>query len=173
MPRIHPVDPATAEEKTQKFFQVFQDQFGMIPNLIRTLGHSSAVLETYHNITNSLSQGVLDVKLQESIALTVAGLNQCNYCTSLHRATGKAAGLKSTEMQNNLMGHSNDLKTQTALQFVKTVINSRGHVSEIELSPLRKAGYTDSEIVEIIGHIGLNIFANYFNNIAGTANDFL
>ncbi len=173
MHRIPPIDPATAEEKTKKLFQVFQDEFEMIPNFIRTLGHSPAALEGYLKTTAALSKGFLDVKLQEGIALSVAELNQCKYCTSLHKMIAKAAGVTNSELQNNRMGHSKDIKIQTVLQFVKTVVNSRGHVSEVELKPLRHAGYTDPEIVEIIAHIGLNIFTNYLNSIAGTASDFL
>lgn len=173
MPRIAPIDPAKAEGKTQELLQEFQDEFSSFPNFIRTLGHSPAVLEGYLKTSAALSKGFLDIKLQEGIALTVAELHQCNYCVSFHKSIGKATGIKASDLRNNLMGHSNDIKTHTVLQFVKTVVNSRGHISDIELKPLREVGCTDSEIVEIIGHIGLNIFKNYFNNIVGTTNDFL
>jgi alkylhydroperoxidase family enzyme len=37
---------------------------------------------------------------------------------------------------------------------------------------LRSAGYSDEEIVDVIGVIALNLFRNYFNLIAGTEVDF-
>ena len=37
---------------------------------------------------------------------------------------------------------------------------------------MRDAGYTEAEIVEIVAHIGMNIFTNYFNHIAATEVDF-
>ena len=36
---------------------------------------------------------------------------------------------------------------------------------------VRSAGFSDGEIVEIIAHVGMNIFTNYFNHIAGTVVD--
>jgi hypothetical protein len=34
------------------------------------------------------------------------------------------------------------------------------------------AGNSEAEIVEIIAHVGMNIFTNYFNNVAHTEVDF-
>ena len=47
----------------------------MIPNLIRTMANSSAVLEAYLNITGALAMGSLPATLREQIALTVAEVN--------------------------------------------------------------------------------------------------
>ena len=38
--------------------------------------------------------------------------------------------------------------------------------------PSGHAGYGDAEIAEVVAHVALNIFTNYFNNVAGTAIDF-
>jgi hypothetical protein len=35
-----------------------------------------------------------------------------------------------------------------------------------------QTGFSDGEIVEIIGHVAVNIFTNYFNNINQTEVDF-
>jgi len=40
------------------------------------------------------------------------------------------------------------------------------------LNALRNEGVSDGEIVEILAHIGLNLFTNYFNHVAGTEIDF-
>jgi alkylhydroperoxidase family enzyme len=40
------------------------------------------------------------------------------------------------------------------------------------LGAVRDAGFTEEEIVEIIAHVGMNLFTNYFNHIAGTEVDF-
>lgn len=37
---------------------------------------------------------------------------------------------------------------------------------------MRAAGYSESDIVEIIAHVGMNIFTNYFNHVAQTTIDF-
>jgi hypothetical protein len=37
---------------------------------------------------------------------------------------------------------------------------------------LRRAGYTDGEIGEIVANVALNLFTNYFNHVVGTKVDF-
>ena len=45
-------------------------------------------------------------------------------------------------------------------------------VYEAYLQAVRDAGYTEGEIVELIGTVVINIFTNYFNHIAQTDVDF-
>ena len=37
---------------------------------------------------------------------------------------------------------------------------------------MRRAGYTDGEVGEIVAKVALNIFTNYFNHVADTEVDF-
>jgi alkylhydroperoxidase family enzyme len=42
-------------------------------------------------------------------------------------------------------------------------LEKRGQVPASSIQALRDHGYTDGEIAEIIAHVALNIFTNYFN----------
>lgn len=44
MTRIQPVQPTQANEKTQKLLDGVQRGMGMVPNMFKTLAHSSAAL---------------------------------------------------------------------------------------------------------------------------------
>ena len=48
----------------------------------------------------------------------------------------------------------------------------RGAVTDQRLEHVRAAGFSDAEIAEIIAHVGLNVFTNYFNRAAETEIDF-
>jgi alkylhydroperoxidase family enzyme len=48
----------------------------------------------------------------------------------------------------------------------------RGKVSDAVLSEARSAGISDAEVVEVVGHVALNVFTNYLNNVAQTDIDF-
>ena len=145
---------------------------GRIPNLLQTLAHSPAALKFYLSQTEALAGGLLDIKLREKIALTAAGVNSCDYCASAHTLIGRSRGIDSDELASNLMGASKDTKTKAALDFTREMLNKRGKVADASLSELRNVGFMEAEIVEIIAHIGLNIFTNYFNHVAKTAIDF-
>jgi alkylhydroperoxidase family enzyme len=85
---------------------------------------------------------------------------------------GKGAGLDSTELAANLRGRSANARTQAALDFAAAIVSERGRISDAQLSAVRAAGYSDAEVVEIVGHVAINIFTNYFNHIADTVVDF-
>jgi len=84
----------------------------------------------------------------------------------------KAAGVSADEATNSLVAKSDDPKTAAILSFVKKVVVNRGFASDAEVAELRSAGINDEEFVEILAHVGINLFANYFNNIVQTEIDF-
>jgi len=172
MTRIEPVVQETVEGKSQDLLNAVDKQMGGVPNIFLTLAQSPAVLEGYLNFNAALGQGVLTPALRDQIALTVAGKNGCDYCASAHTLLGKGAGVSAEELQHNLIGHSDDAKTQAALRFSALVVENRGDVDDEHLNDLRNAGYGDDEIIEIIAHIAVNTFTNYFNQIAQTEIDF-
>ena len=45
-------------------------------------------------------------------------------------------------------------------------------VKAVQTAKGSRAGYGDAEIAEVVAHVTLNVFTNYFNNVAGTTIDF-
>ncbi len=58
------------------------------------------------------------------------------------------------------------------MRFARDMVVKSGDGLGQDLQSLRQAGYSDGEIVEIIAHVALNIYANYFNMVAKTEIDF-
>ncbi len=172
MPQISALSLETANGEAKNLLEAVKGQIGMVPNLFATFAHSPKVLEGYLGLSGALGKGLLPAKLREQIALASAGANGCDYCASAHTALGKGAGLDDDEISLNLRGLSEDRKTQAVLGFVRKVVKDRAVLEASEVASLREAGFGDGEIVEIIAHIALNLFTNYFNHIAGTEIDF-
>lgn len=172
MSRINPVDRETTNDRLRNTFDAIQKQLGVVPNMMRTMAHSPAVLDAYLAFGGSLHRGLLPASLQEQIALTVAEVNACDYCLSAHSVLGRGAGLSSDDIATSRDGHASDAKAAAALQFARALIDRRGAVSEQEVARVRSAGFGDGEIAEIIAHVGLNVFTNYFNRAVHTEIDF-
>jgi uncharacterized peroxidase-related enzyme len=172
MTRITAVNPAEATGKAKDLLTAVQAKLGMTPNLMKTLAHAPAALEAYLGFNNSLSTGVLDTKFREQIALAVAQANSCEYCLSAHSTIGKMVGLKPDEIEASRESHSADARRDAGLQFVQAVVVQKGEVSNGALDKVRAAGYSDAEIIEMVAHVALNIFTNYFNLVAQTEIDF-
>jgi alkylhydroperoxidase family enzyme len=51
-------------------------------------------------------------------------------------------------------------------------VAKQGRVTQADVEGVRNAGFTDGEIAEIIAHVALNIFTNYFNNTTDVEVDF-
>jgi AhpD family alkylhydroperoxidase len=119
-----------------------------------------------------LRHGLLSPRLQEQLALVIAQDNECDYCLSAHTASGRGVGLSSDEVVASREGRASDRKVEAALQFARAVVERRGGVSDQELARVREAGFTDGKITEIIAHVALNVFTNYFNRAAQTDIDF-
>ncbi len=172
MSRIAPVAVDATSPETQATLAAVKAKIGAVPNLFKVLAHSPAALNAYLAESEALSAGVLPATLREQLALTVAGVNGCDYCASAHTLIGKGTGLAPAELALNLTGKATDAKAAAALAFARTVVARRGHVGDDDLARLRAAGYADAAIVEIVAHVGLNILTNYLNNVAQTAIDF-
>ncbi|MDH3702640.1 MAG: carboxymuconolactone decarboxylase family protein [Alphaproteobacteria bacterium] len=172
MPRITPVDPTTATGSAKELLDGVKAAIGVVPNIFATFAQSPKVLEGYLALNTALGQGQLDPKLREQIALTAAGANNCDYCASAHTVMGKGAGVDEQELGRNLHGQSQDSTTQVVLNFVRKVVERRGWIDDADIGTLRAANFSDGEIVEIVTHIGVNLFTNYFNHIVATDIDF-
>ncbi len=172
MTRIQSVDPATAEGRSKQLLDAVEQKLGVVPNIVRLMANSPAILEAYLNFSGVLDTGNLDKKLREQIAIAVANANECNYCLSAHCAIGKMAGLSSDELAAAKEAHSSDEKSAKALHFARKLVDERGWVSDEDLAELRSAGFEDGDVVEIIGVVAINMFTNYFNHVAQTEIDF-
>lgn len=173
MTRITALSPEQATGKSKELFNAIQSKLGMVPNMMRTMGNSSAVLEGYLNLSGALSHGTLGAKTGELIALAVAEANACDYCLSAHSFIGeKLVGIDPSSLSSAREGKSNNAKTQAALNFAVELVKTKGSVSDAQVKAVKDAGFTEGEIGEIVAHVALNIFTNYLNKAANTQIDF-
>jgi len=172
MQRIPQLDPADAPQDVAATLAAVKAKLGVVPNIFKTMAQAPAVLNGYLAISGALGAGKLPAALREQIALVTAGVNACDYCASAHSALGKMAGLRSEEIARNLAGEASDTKVRAAITFAKKLVVDRGVVGDADIAAVKAAGYSDEEVLEILGHVAINLFTNYFNHLADTDIDF-
>jgi len=170
--RIPALDPVNATGQTAELFTAVKGKIGMVPNLMRTLGHSPAALGAYLGFSAALDHGVLAGQVREQIALAVAETNACDYCLAAHSLIGKGAGLSADAILAARRVEAADAKTDALLKFAAAVVEARGLVSDEAIAAVRAAGASDAEIIETVAHVALNILTNYTNHVARTVVDF-
>jgi uncharacterized peroxidase-related enzyme len=173
MTRLKALSPEEAAGRAKDMFTTVNNKFGVVPNMIRTMGNSPALLEGYLNFSSALDHGTLGAKANKLIALAVAESNQCNYCLSIHTYLGlNLLKIDAETLNASRNGESNDAKTKAILTFAKALVSKRGLVNDTDLKAIKAAGLTEGEIGEVVGQVALNTLTNYFNNTANTEIDF-
>ena len=163
MPRIELQNPQTATGERKETLDQIHSAFGTTPNMFKVIANSTPALKMMWSAFGALGSGKLGAKLGEQIAIAVADLNRCEYCLAAHTALGKGAGLSAEVMSLAQGGRSSDPRTQAALTFAVKLVKERANVSPDDISALKRAGYSEEDVAEILAHVALNIFTNYTN----------
>jgi uncharacterized peroxidase-related enzyme len=174
MPRIAAAPTIEASPAaSQPLLEGVKKQLGSVPNLFRTVANSPAVLQGYLGLNGALAKGKLSAATRERLALAVAEINGCGYCLSAHSYIAKnLAKLDEREIAANRDASSSHAKAEAALRFAAKVVEARGHVSDADVAEVKRAGYDDAEVLEIVAHVALNTLTNYVNEVAKTDIDF-
>jgi uncharacterized peroxidase-related enzyme len=173
MTRLTALNPEEVTGKTKDLFNAVQGKLGVVPNMMRTMGNSPAVLEGYLNLSGALGHGKLSAKTGELLALTISEKNSCDYCVAAHTFIGgKLLKTDPQVLHDARTGNSTDAKTDAILKFAKALVSKNGLVNDEDVNTVKNAGVSDAEIAETVAHVALNVLTNYFNNTANTEIDF-
>jgi uncharacterized peroxidase-related enzyme len=161
-----------APAASQPLLDAVHAQLGVTPNLFRLAAISPPVLTGLTSLSGALGKA-LDVKTRNRIAVAVAQVNGCDYCLSAHTYLGlNLARLSPEEVALARTGHASDPKADAAVRFAARVAETRGQVSDAELAAVRAAGFSDAQVIEIVGVVAENTLTNLLNNVARTDIDF-
>jgi uncharacterized peroxidase-related enzyme len=172
MARINIVTPESANPEQKALYTAIQSQLGMVPNFLKVFANSPAALKAFLGLHGIAGDGSLDPQTRERIALALAQQNSCEYCLSAHTAIGRKAGLNGAEIEANRAGTSQDAKAAVAVKFARSLVANMGEVTTAELIEMRNAGYSESDIVEVITHVGMNILTNMLGKAGRVDIDF-
>ncbi len=172
MSRINLIEKTTANAEQEQLLNAIQDQLGMVPNFLKVFANSPAALRAFLGLYKIANDGLLDGQTRERIALAVAQHNSCQYCVSAHTAIGRKAGLSTEEIAAKRAGKSHDARAAAAVTFAQALVDHTGEITTAELDQVRKAGYSDAEVVEIITHVGLNLLTNILGKASRVEIDF-
>lgn len=172
MSRINLVTQEQANPEQAALYEAIHGQLGMVPNFLKIFANSPAALKAFLGLHGIAGEGSLDPLTRERIALGLAEQNACEYCVSAHSAIGRKAGLSSAEIQANRAGTSQDAKAAVAVKFARSLAEHNGEVTTAELLEVRNAGFSESDIVEIITHVGMNVLTNILGKASRVEIDF-
>lgn len=166
MTRLPAIDSRTTSGRARKLLQQVENRLGRCPTALGAMAHSPAALQGYVGLAETLEAGTLGPRLCVQIALAVSAANTCQICLTEHSMAARTLGLDEGEIDSACDASSSDPRVEAALRFARSIAEYRGDLTEDEFGQVRRAGYSDEEIAELIANVVLTIYANYFNSIA-------
>lgn len=167
-----PLSLEAAPQRARKLLEDTQAQLGRIPNLYAAMANSPAALQSYLAFRAALQDGALAPRMREYVALLTAELNQCGYCVAAHSFRLGKMGDTAAAIAAVRRAASDDPRTAAALAFVRELVLHRGAPRPDALTQLHQAGWSEAEIGELVAHVALNVFSNYFNHVGRPPLDF-
>lgn len=172
MTRIPTVEPANAPAPVVAKYDIAKSALGALPNLVKTYGNSDALLGAFLGLYAATGETAFSAADRERIALAVSQVNGCDYCLAIHSAVGRKLGLEKAEIDSARRGSAPEARIDVALRFARSVAENRGKVTDAEVSSLGVAGYSNRDIVDLVGIVALNFLNNLMNNVAETEIEF-
>ncbi len=172
VPLVPLVDRESAAGDVREQLDQVHAAFGTVPAMFRAVANSPAALRSMWSAFGALGAGTVGAALGEQIAVAVANRNSCEYCLAAHTALGRKAGVTKDALEAAQTGGSDDPRTAAILAFALELVEERGQVSSATVQAVRDEDWSDEEIVEVIGHVALNLFTNYVNVALAVPVDF-
>ena len=164
----------TAPAQTKEVMDWYQQNFGFVPNLAGVMAESPALLRTYWQSQNNLTElGALTAPENNIVQMAIAVENECQYCVAGHTMAGKVFFGSSEEELNALRNESSlpEAKFDALRAFAVDVYNSKGRVTDEQLAAFYDAGYNRQQALDVVANVAAKVMTNYTNQIALTPTD--
>ncbi|EOI3503492.1 carboxymuconolactone decarboxylase family protein [Cronobacter dublinensis] len=174
MSRLHTITEREATGKTAQLFGAIKSSMGKVPNAYLTIGtQSPELLGQMLQLNATLHKGSLSARELEAINLAVSEESGCDYCLAAHTLMAKKAGYTDEQTRELREARfSDDAHINALVQFVQSLVSTRGTVAAEHVTAFREAGFTEQQVVETIGAVSAILFTNMINRVNDTVVDF-
>jgi uncharacterized peroxidase-related enzyme len=165
---IHTVE--SAPESVRGALEAAAKNSGYLPNLLGVLANAPALLEAYQTLSQINAKAGLTLAEREVVQLAAGTRHGCTFCVAGHTALARNKARLSPEIIDALraQGTLPDSRLFALAAFTRSVIETRGRVSDQELADFQAMGYTAANALEVILGVGLATLCNFANNLAHT-----
>ena len=167
MARIAPIDLDQAPAKARELLDEYAARAGEPGPMIRTMANAPAVLRGYLDLNRAMKRSHLDRRITERIALAAQAWIGCEYCVAAHTAAAQKLGLSDHDIALARQGTATDPAIASIVAFGQQVIAAPAEISDADVERLRSHGYSDEQIVEVVGIVSLMLLTGAFNLVAG------
>jgi uncharacterized peroxidase-related enzyme len=162
----------TAPEGARHALESAQTSFGFVPNLIGMLAEAPAAAEAYLALGKIFAGSSLSPVEQQVVLLTTSFSNRCAYCMAAHSAIAAMQGVEPEAVAALRDGRRlADSRLEALRSLTARVVEARGWVDDEALADFMAAGYSRSQLLEVILGVAMKTLSNYANHLAETPLD--
>ena len=165
-------DSQTAPPAARELLNGATAKFGFVPNLLGVIANSPQLLQAYLTLSELFSQTSLSPVEQQVVLLTISKTNGCDYCVAAHRMLAKMAKVPEQVIAGILEGRPIDDEKLAALSGLTAhLVSTRGWPDDGVVQGILDAGYTSTQVLEVVLGVGMKTLSNYTNHLAHTPVD--
>lgn len=167
MTRMEPLTPDTAKGAAKDLLADLVTRHGSAGAMVSTMAHSPAVLGGYLQLNRAMKRTKLDRAISERISLAVQENQGCALCLQAHANGARAVGVSEEEIELARKATSADEKIAAMVAYGYRVHTAPASITDEQVEALRRYGYSDREIADVVGIVALNVLTGAFNLVAG------
>ena len=167
---IHTIE--TAPEAGKPLLETSLKANGRIPGLHGTMADAPPLLAAYNFAHQQFLATSLTDEEKTVVWQTVNVEQNCHYCVPAH--TGIAKKMKVDDAITEALRDETPLPTaklEALRDFTLLVVRNRGFVDDADAQAFLDAGFTTTNVLEVILGVAQKVMSNYTNHFAGTPVD--
>jgi uncharacterized peroxidase-related enzyme len=146
---------------------------GMIPNMYARMANVPGLLETYLTGYAAFRSGSgFTAAEQETVLLTISRFNGCTYCVAAHSALADMNKVPAEVTDAIRDGKPiPDERLAALAAFTEVIVERRGLPSAAQVDDFLAAGFTETDILQIVLAVSVKTISNYTNHLFHTPVD--
>lgn len=142
---------------------------GAIPAVYREFAASEPALRAYLGMEAAVREGSLAPREIEAVKLLVSVRLGCAFCSTVHAAKGRRAGLDGDAQAAIRAGERlGEPRLDALLGLARTLLERPGPLSDDDIDAAREAGLDDANLVDLTLAMATIFFTNVTNHVNDT-----
>ena len=157
---LHTVD--TAPEASRPALESLQAAFGVLPNIARAMASSPVLIDSLVGLFQNVHGGSFSEAQIQILLLTNAVTNAAEWPVAFHSYLALQQGIASADVDALRRGQLPSGTEAAALsRLARTLIEHRGRVDAAQIDAFLAAGFSQSELLEVIAVVAASTITNY------------
>jgi AhpD family alkylhydroperoxidase len=162
--QIHSI--ASAPERSKPVLEQLQQAFGFVPNIAGAMANSPVLANGFLSLFQAVHSGSFTEAEIQTLLLTNAVTNSCNWAVAFHTALALKEGLDPADVQaireRRLPQHP---RYASLSKLAKALIEKRGHLEDGDLLAFVETGYQKEQALEVVAVVAASTITNYAGNV--------